>query len=178
MTEQANSEAKARVFKSREADLRLVVDGVDVQFHKRRLVTSDPEMIALLEKLVKDKPLGIRIDPNEVETSVLPPASDAELRRQQILEFRAKQNTFIDAGNSKPTPLRVATSADSPTTGGRNSGSTRFTKEELLAALGSSAAKTVTPVELQSNSAGATVPETAPTKVAETTVSKEVKTSK
>lgn len=145
--EVANATKAARLYKSHMPYVRIMF-GPDMEavFHKGRFSTADEALIAKLDNLVKtDRAVGIYIDPNESETSQLPPGTDYALRQRQLEEFMRNQAVKVDAGNTATgtaVALNVSTTADSPTTGGKSAPAPRFTKEEVDALL---KAKTTTP---------------------------------
>jgi hypothetical protein len=126
----------ANVYKSHQEFLRVKLKGVQIVFHKRRCVTTDEKVIAVLDEITKTpNSLGIYVDENERTTSTLPPGTDWELRQQQIREFQAKQHENIDAGTYPQVPLHVTSSKDSPLTGGKSLPTSRFTHAEVASVL-------------------------------------------
>lgn len=148
----------ARLYKSHMPYNRIQFsEGLEAVFQNGRFSTIDPRLIDKLDKIAEfDRAMGIYVDPEEVETSLLPPGTDFELRQQQIAEFMKNQMTKIDAGNTVATPsLNVATTADSPTTGGRSVPAPHFTKADVEALLKS---KAVTPAASTTGTAVSTSP--------------------
>lgn len=138
-TEQTNQTApKAKIFKSYMPFLRIPFsDGSEAIFRYNRLVTTNPKLIAKVLQLVEDDPaLGIYIDPNEYETDQLPAGTDYDLRQKQLREFMAQAATQVDAGTSpQASGFKTATTADSPTTGGKSAPAPHFTRAETEALL-------------------------------------------
>lgn len=146
MTEQTKPLAK--VFKSFMPYVRIPFrDGTEAVFRNGRLVTTDKKLAAKLEDLVEnDKALGIYIDPEEKETDKLPPGSDHELKQEQLRAFMAQQTTQLDAGTTENSSnFKVATTQDSPTTGGKSVPAPHFTRADTAALLASRTATTPKP---------------------------------
>lgn len=131
---------KSRVFKSHMPSMRVPFrDSDEAIFRNGRLITSDEKLIKNLEQVAKeDKALGIYIDPKEPEIEGYAPGTDHELRQQQLKEFMERQTKQIDAGSTEnKAAMTVASTASSPTTGGKSVPAPHFTKADTAALLAS-----------------------------------------
>ena len=147
-TQTEQTKPVAKIFKSYMPFLRLQFNGLEeAVFRNHRLVTKNAKLIAKLADLCEnDQALGIYVDPNEYETEVLPPDSAFDIRQQQLREFMQQQTTQIDAGTTdRPAGIAVATTADSPTTGGKSAAAPHFTTADTKALLASRTAETPKP---------------------------------
>lgn len=117
----------AKVFKSTMPFLRMIAAKKEVVFQGGRAIVSDAKVAEYLEAEIAAGNRFIFIDPNEKETTDLPPGSDEELKQKQLQEFLAAQNARLAPSSTAPGNFTPASTADSPTTGGRSAPAPRFT---------------------------------------------------
>lgn len=128
------------LFQTGCAGLRMVMGGdKEIIFGKStKYRTSDADEIRFLKKEASFKG-GVVWIPEDQTQSTEPPkpaGTNRELRAEQLKEFLASKANTVTVQNSVKAPgISMVSSTSSPTTGGTNPASPRYTQQETISAL-------------------------------------------
>lgn len=144
------SKENGKLYKTKKPLLQYVLpSGEVISFGKRkRYRTKDEEEIAFLDAEANGKypQHWVAEDQDESDEEPMAPGTNMELRAQQLREFLATSSKgagdpVVAQDSAHKSPIKPASTEDSPLTGGVAVPSTRYTQQETIAALRSAKIK-------------------------------------